>query len=263
VNPLLDIRDAVHGYNGFRLGPCTLSLGLGEVVCLVGPNGAGKSTLLRLAAGIERPRSGEVLVEGRTAHERTRGELARTIGYLPQHVLAPRGVSVREVVSMGRFPHLGRTGFLSGRDEEIVDSCLDECGVASLAGREMTTLSGGERQLVHLAACMAQQPRAMLLDEPVTGLDLHHQVRFTRLLCGLAGRGLGIMLVTHDLNLAAGLASRVAIMEGGRILRDGSVAEVLEPGVLRELYGPDVEVFDHPGGRGAVILARRDGGGRC
>jgi iron complex transport system ATP-binding protein len=215
----------------------TLALSREMLVGLVGPNGAGKTTLLRLMAGALRPTAGSVLVEGRPSREVPAAAMARLIAVLPQHPVLPAGVSVREAVSWGRLPHLGRLGRAGPEDLRVVDDALARTAVVDLADRDVGTLSGGERQRVLIARALAQTPQALLLDEPTAHLDMSHQVDVMLVLGSLAHSGLAVVVALHDLSLAAAYCDRVAVLAEGRLLGFGPPAQVITDDLVTTAYG--------------------------
>ncbi|MCB9689013.1 MAG: heme ABC transporter ATP-binding protein [Alphaproteobacteria bacterium] len=228
----------------------------GELHVLAGANGAGKSTLLGALAGTVRPDEGEVTLDGRPLSAWSARALARRRAVLGQRETLSEGLSAREVVALGRYAH----GGLSPR-AALVDACLRETGVAALADRAVPTLSGGERQRVHLARALAQVSGAdpgavLLLDEPTSALDLAAQVHVLGLLASLArDRGLAVVCVLHDLNLAGAWADRITLLRGGCRVAEGPPGDVLVPDVLQEALGVRVHVLPHPiSGRPQVLL---------
>lgn len=223
-----------------------LAVARGERVALAGPNGAGKSTVLKLAAGILRARRGAISLLGRPAGELTRAEAARRVAWVPQEVETAFPFTVAEVVLMGRYPHLGPLGFETRRDIEIAERCMGELGVSDLADRPYANLSGGQKKRAVLASALAQEPMLLLLDEPTAGLDAAGQVDLGRVLARLAGRGIGVLLVTHDLNLAGRLCDSCVLMHQGSVAARGRPEEVLTEERLSKLYGVKVAVAPHP-----------------
>ena len=215
----------------------------GALLALAGPNGAGKSTLLRALVGLKIPDVGRITLGGENLSRIDRHRRARMIGYLPQGVHSEFSFTVREVVAMGRHPHVGPFGFLSPRDVAWVEECMGLTETLDLASRYFLELSGGERQRVLLASVLAQDPRFLLLDEPTASLDLQHQASFMELLKRFARDGRGILMVTHDLNLAGQYCDRITLMHHGRIVRHGSAESVLKREYLREIYGDAVTVM--------------------
>ncbi len=228
----------------------SLDVGAGELVALVGPNGAGKSTLLRVLSGEQKPLTGEVRFGGRSIASLRLADLARRRAVVPQHSSLDFPFRVREVVLMGRTPHIHRSG--ASRDRLLVDEALAAVGLEGLAERSYVQLSGGERQRVHLARAMTQiaepQPdgRALLLDEPVASLDLAYQRRVLEVARKLAGEGVAVLAVLHDLNLAAQYADRIALLAQGSVCACGTPATVLTEAQLTDVYGTPVTVVDHP-----------------
>ena len=259
--PLLCFAEVTFRYpdESWRLDPITLAVGAGEVVAIIGPNGSGKSTLLRIGAGVLGPASGRVELAGQALGALSRREVARVLGYLPQHVASAFDYRVEEVVAMGRFPHLAGAGFLAAADLEVVARCLDAAELAPYRGRRLSRLSGGERQRALLASVLAQEPRVLLLDEPTSSLDLHHQVHFFALLRRLAADGIAVAVVTHDLNLASLYSDRLALLRDGRLIEEGTPERVLRPDVLEATYGRDVLLETHPiSGRPIILPAHAE-----
>lgn len=242
----------------------SLVLDPGEVVALVGPNGAGKTTLLLLLLGVLRPGAGRVDFEGRALQAWSVGALARRVGVLPQHEEPAFAVTVRELVAMGRYPHLGAWRRERPSDRAAVDAALERCGLVPLSGRPFATLSGGERQRTRLARALAQGPEALALDEPTAALDVASEMEMWELLRSEARAGRGVLLTTHNLNLAARYADRMLLLGGGRLLGAGRPAEVLTESRVADAYGWPVRVLRHPGpgpdqGAPQVVPLRGDG----
>lgn len=258
--PVLEAVDLRLGRaDGFALGPVSLALAPGEFLAVLGPNGAGKSSLLASLAGLLRPASGRALLLGEPLAARSRREVARLLGYLPQQPGLPPGLRVAEAVALGRFARLRGLGFLGPEDRAAVDRALEATELTRLAERPLERLSGGERQRALLATVLAQEPRALLLDEPDRGLDARHQGRLFGMLRDLARAGLAVLAATHDLNLAAASADRLLLLDKGQVLRQGPAEEVLDPDLLRQVYGPALTLTRHPAtGRPAVLPATGD-----
>jgi len=245
---ILEARDCRFRYrgNGFRLDGVSLAVSAGEVVGIVGPNGSGKSTLLRLLSGILVPHGGEVLLEGRPIGTLGRRQLARRLAFLPQSPETSFHFRVREVVAMGRYPHLGAFGFPGEHDVDVVERALVQTDTESLAARVFATLSGGEKQRVLIASVLAQEPAAMLLDEPTAALDIHHRSDVFDLLWRLSRSGIAVVTVTHDLNAASQFCDRLVLLKQGRVARAGRPAEVMDARLLSDAYGADVRIVDNP-----------------
>lgn len=212
----------------------------GTLTALLGPNGSGKSTLLRTLAGIHRPCGGRIELLGAGGTTAVRGLPGRRraclFALVEQDGPTPAGLSVRDVVGLGRTPHGGWFG------DGDISAHLDRAGVGALAGRRLETLSGGERQRVHLARALAQEPRWLLLDEPVSHLDLAAQRDLLALARDLADGGVGVIAALHDLNQALEHADRAVVLQDGRVRAAGVPDAVLTPELVREVWGADVEV---------------------
>jgi iron complex transport system ATP-binding protein len=210
----------------------------GEMVALLGANGSGKTTLLRLVSGTLKPQHGSVEVAGRQVGEWTRDALARRVAVLPQQLDLPDGFRAAELVEMGRAPHARRLFGSTADDERAIERALADADALDLADRYPHELSGGERQRVLVAMALAQEPELLLLDEPTLHMDLAHQVALLRAMRRLqAERGLTVLAVLHDLNLAAAFAPRVVVLHDGRVAADGVPADVLTPQVVARVFG--------------------------
>jgi iron complex transport system ATP-binding protein len=227
---------------------CTLPIARGEVVAIVGPNGAGKSTLLRVLAGLLRPTSGSVRIDGVDIATLGRRELARRVAVVPQIFDTLFPFSVREVVGLGRTARLGVFGGASPADAAAVERAIVDLDLADLASRRIDRLSGGERQRAVLAMALAQEADVLLLDEPTVHLDPAHQVAMLRLVRELAcARGLAVAAVLHDLNLAASMATRLVVIADGRVVCDGAPETVLNAELIRDVFGLGLAVVRQNG----------------
>lgn len=219
----------------------------GECVALLGPNGSGKSTLLKLLLGVLQPESGTAWFGERPLCDWPRDQLARRVGVVPQGEEVAFPVTVRELAAMGRYPHLGSWRREGPHDRAAIDRALQRCDVAELAARPFATLSGGERQRVRLARALAQEPAALALDEPTAALDVRHEMAIFELLRELRGAGVTVLLVTHNLNLAARYADRLLLLDAGRLAACGTPAEVLRRPLLERVYRWPLHLTTHPG----------------
>jgi iron complex transport system ATP-binding protein len=231
-----------------------LTIAAGELVAIVGPNGAGKSTLCSLLAGDLRPTAGMVRLHGRSVDEWSAVELARRRAVLPQQSATSFPFPVREVVMMGRHPHLGRFRGPSEDDRARVARALHATDTAHLALRSVTTLSGGERTRVALARVLAQDAPLLLLDEPTTALDLRHQHDVLRVCRALADAGTAGAVVLHELGLAAAWCDRIAVLRDGQLVACGSPRAVLTPELVAAVFDHPVAVIDPPEERWPVVV---------
>ncbi len=235
--PLLEARTL-----DVAIGGRTLCRGLdwqvmpGESWAILGRNGAGKSTLLATLAGLRRPGSGAVLIDGRSVAAAHPRELARVRGYLPQQSHDPFASTVLETVLVGRHPHLGRWDWESAVDRRIAEAALGEVGLAGFAQRDVQTLSGGERQRLGIAALLTQEPRLFLLDEPLAHLDLNHQVAQMEVLARRAAHGAGVVAVLHDPGFAARWCGFALLLFGDGEWIAGPVADTVTAENLSRLY---------------------------
>jgi iron complex transport system ATP-binding protein len=229
----------------------------GEVFGVIGPNSAGKTTLLRLLTRVLQPGRGEVRLAGRPIRHLPHAELARQVAVVPQDAPRPFPFSVEQLVLMGRYPHGPGRFFESGEDRALAVAAMEATGVLHLAALPFEQLSGGERQRAMLARALAQQPRLLVLDEPTSHLDLRYQAE-TAVLLRRANveRGMTVLLVSHDLDLAAEACDRLLLLGGGRVARVGPPAEVLCREVLESVFGCAVVVDVNPAsGRPLVRVA--------
>jgi iron complex transport system ATP-binding protein len=240
-----------------------LRLPAGRVTAIVGPNGCGKSTLLSALARVHTPSAGAVLLDGRdlaTLHPR---DAARRVGLLPQQAEAPDGLTVRDLVRFGRHPHQGLLRQWSPEDAGAVDRALAAADLQDLAERPLDSLSGGQRQRAWIAMVVAQETGVVLLDEPTSALDLGHQLEVLELVSDLAASGRTVVLVLHDLSTACRHADHLVAMRAGAIVAEGRPADIVTPGLVRDLYGVEAVVLGDPAtGTPVVCPVRRVPGPR-
>ena len=258
--PLLNLTEVRFGFptRPDFLGPVSLQVHRGRCWAVVGPNGAGKSTLLRVMAGLHRPHAGAVELDGRPLPELSLRARAQRAAFVPQHPPHDLDLRVLDVVLMGRFPHRALGMFESAEDFRVAQRAMEVTETSPFADRHMRTLSGGEAQRVHIAAALAQEPQLLLLDEPTTSLDLHHQLRIFRILRDRAlADGLGVVVVTHDVNLAGLFCSDVLLLDDGKVCAAGPPEFVLDAARLEPVYGVKlsrVALPDRPGRQWLVPL---------
>ncbi|MBH0130113.1 ABC transporter ATP-binding protein [Salinibacterium sp. NK8237] len=234
----------------------------GTVTVIVGANACGKSTLLRGLSRLLRPASGHVMLDGRDIHSMASKEVAQVVGILPQSPIAPEGITVRDLVARGRYPHQGWFQQWSAADEAAVEHALEATDTAQLASRRIEELSGGQRQRVWIAMALSQDPDILLLDEPTTFLDVRHQLDALDVLATLnRERGTTIVMVLHELNLAARYADHMILMGEGQIIAEGTPAEVVTAERMREAFGLEAQIMADPvsGSPMVIPLGRRPG----
>lgn len=238
------------GYPGRVVGAgLSLELRGREVLALLGPNGCGKTTLLKTVLGLLPALAGSVRLQGRALADWPLAERARVVAYVPQGQASTFGFTALEMVLMGRTAHLGLIARPGAKDRAIALQALERLGIAHLAQRSVHEVSGGERQLVLIARALAQQPQAVLLDEPTASLDFGNQGLVMRAIRSLAHEGLAVLFTTHDPNQALRCADRALLMREGRVLGEGAVGQVIEAEGLRALYRAGVhQVNDVAGG---------------
>lgn len=251
----LEVAGVSLGYGGRQVvDGASFAVRSSELVGIVGPNGSGKSTLLKGIAGTLDLRAGSVSVDGASTRKLSRGALARVLAVVPQSPNLPDAFTAFEIVLMGRTPFLGLFQGERGRDLVVVERAMRDAGVFGLADRPVGQLSGGERQRVVIARALAQEPKVLLLDEPTSHLDVHHQVQVMEIVRRLRGDGLAALAVLHDLNLAAQYCDRLLLLHQGRIQAEGTPEEVLTQENVTRVYGPGVYVCDNPINRLPTVL---------
>jgi iron complex transport system ATP-binding protein len=236
---IFDARALVFGYPGAAhdaLAGVDLRIGAAEFVAVLGPNGSGKSTLLRLLLGALTPRSGTVLFHGRVVGDWPRDEIARRVGVVTQAEELAFPLTVRELVAMGRYPHLGAWRSEGAHDRAAVERALRRCEVETLQDRSMLELSGGERQRARLARALAQEAGTLVLDEPTAALDMAHEMALFELLAQLAAGGTTVLAVTHNINVAARYAHRLVLLDHGAVVADGTPAHTLTQATIEAVY---------------------------
>ncbi|BDV30851.1 ABC transporter ATP-binding protein [Microbacterium terricola] len=242
-------RTIVHGID--------LTVPSGAISVIIGANACGKSTLLKTMARLLTPEEGAVVLDGRRIDSIPTKDLARTLGLLPQSPIAPEGIAVADLVARGRHPHQKLFRSWSAADEDAVVAALEATGVAELADVPVDELSGGQRQRVWIAMALAQETGVLLLDEPTTFLDVTHQVEVLDLLTDLnRASGTTIVMVLHDVNLAARYADHIFALRGGRLIASGAPGEVLTRELIREVYELDSLVIADPVSGAPMVLPR-------
>jgi len=244
---IIQVRDLAFQYQPGQpvLRGVSLDARMGKLLCLLGPNGSGKTTVLRCMLGLLRPTAGRVLLEGRDVAEYTARQLARVMAYVPQFPASAFAFTVRQIVMMGRYAHMGPLGLPRAIDRGVVQQAMIMTETAELAERTLEALSGGEAQRVMIARALAQQPKVLLLDEPTSHLDIRHQLGIYRMLVRLAHEWpMAVICVSHDVNLAGRFADELVLLRDGEVVAAGRPREVIRPDVLRRTYSVEVRLVD-------------------
>lgn len=229
------------------LHPLTLDVPSGEVVGILGHNGSGKSTLLKILARFQLPTTGRAEYLGKELGSYRSKEYARKIAYLPQQTPETDGMTVREVVALGRYPWHGALGRFSGLDRVKVTEALELTSLTTMADRVVDTLSGGERQRAFLAMLIAQDTECLLLDEPISALDISHQIEVMQLIQKLAhDHQRSVLIVLHDINMAARYCDRLIALSGGRLVAHDETEALITADRLDAIYGVRMGIFRHP-----------------
>jgi iron complex transport system ATP-binding protein len=239
------------------LTAATVALSSGELVAVVGPNGSGKSTLLRSLAGLLRPSTGTVELEGAPLTGLARRAIARRVSFLPQDTRCDFAFSVEEMVAMGRHPHRGRFQPEGKGDHDAVDAAIATCDLEHLRTRTVDRLSGGERQRVAVARCLAADPAVMLFDEPTAHLDLEHGLALFGLCRRLADEGRAVAIATHDLATITRFATRTVVLHRGRLVANGTPHDVLTPSLCRDVFGVDMDLVRTASGEPVAVFNSR------
>ncbi|MGV1753557.1 ABC transporter ATP-binding protein [Agrobacterium sp. CG674] len=215
----------------------------GKMLGLLGPNGSGKTSLLRLLAGLKKPTSGQVTLEGKNIAQIGRRSMAQRIAFIEQHATTNSSLKVVDVVKLGRFPHRSMFSGWTVTDDEAVTYALDRTEMTAKRNDRWQSLSGGEKQRTHLARALAQSPRELILDEPTNHLDIHHQINLMRLVSTLP---ITSIIALHDLNHAAMFCDELIVMQSGKIVASGSPETVITQALLQEIFSVDARVESSP-----------------
>ncbi|OLQ73104.1 iron ABC transporter substrate-binding protein [Photobacterium proteolyticum] len=229
------------------LSPTSLTFESKKITTLLGHNGCGKSTLIKLLSRQNTPTAGQVFFNQQLISSFSHLEFAHRVAYLPQHPPITDGVTVRELVCFGRYPWKGAFGRYSNKDYAIVDEAIKKVGLNAFADRFVATLSGGERQRAWVAMLLAQQSQCILLDEPTSALDVAHQHELLALIRELnQSLGLTVIMVLHDVNMAAKFSDQLIALHSGKVIASGSPEDLMTPETLMKIYGMELALFKHP-----------------
>ena len=241
---------------GFILTDVSVTFSSGELVGIIGPNGAGKTTLLKGLLGLLKPTSGEITLDGKSLDSWSRKEIAKRIGYIAQGAPCHWPMTVEKIIEIGLTPHSPPLWGTNIKDRDIIEEAMQVTGVSHLRHRIVTSLSGGERTLVMVARCLAGRTEILLADEPLTGLDPRHQVQIIETLINTATNNTGVVIILHDLSLAARYCKRLILVKDGHIAADGEPELVLTSKNLLDVYGINASLRKIDG---HVLVVPRDG----
>lgn len=242
---MLEVRDLHAGYGDVEIvHGVSFDVRDGEFCCIIGANGCGKTTLLKNLLGLLKPFSGTVALDGANVLSMDERTMARHFAYIPQAHTPPFPFTVRDVVLMGRTPHMGRMAVVSPADRRVAYQALVQLGIQNLADATYTDLSGGQRQLVLIARALTQQPEILIMDEPTASLDFGNQQMVLSRMKTLSASGMAVIMVTHDPDHALYCADRVIVMQEGDVLLEGSSEEVITTETLQAIYQTNVQVLD-------------------
>lgn len=249
MNVLAAVQVSVHYPGSLRpaLRDVSAAIPRGSFTAIIGPNGSGKSTLIRVLLGALRPDHGRALFEDRDVASYRRADLARHIGAVTQIEEMPFPITVRELVSTGRYVHLGAWRAETAHDRTAVHHALERCDITGLAERSINRISGGERQRARIARALAQEPSTLVLDEPTASLDIGHEMAVFQLLRSLTRAGVTVLVATHHINLAARFADQLILLHEGSVATQGAVRQVMTRPTLEQVYGWPLHLFPHPG----------------
>lgn len=256
--PLLSLTNVTFAVEGRTLlHPLTLELAAGRSIALIGHNGSGKSTLLKLIGRQQAPTGGRIDFEGRSLDSWGNRDFARRLAYLPQRTPAAPGMLVKELVALGRYPWHGALGRFGETDRRKVAEAIELTGIGTFADRMVDNLSGGERQRVWLAMLVAQDATCLLLDEPISALDIGHQLEVLSLAQDLCReRGISIITVLHDINMAARFCDEIVALRAGRMIAHGTPDEIMKTDELARIYEVQMDIIRQPGSGRLVAMAQ-------
>ncbi len=256
---VIEAHDLRFGYRGRRevLRGVSIRAAAGRFLCVLGPNGSGKTTLLRCLLGLLDASSGRVVVDGKDLGSYSAREQARLMAYVPQAPRSAFAFSVRELVLMGRFAHVGALGLAGKADLDVANAAMEMTDTLAFADRTLSELSGGEAQCAMVARALAQQPSVMLLDEPTSHLDIRNQLKIYQMMQRLAHDWrMAVVCVSHDVNLASRFADELVLIRDGQVMSAGAPASVICREVLGAVYGVEIDLIDSPGHDAPIVVAR-------
>jgi len=247
ISSAVQIENLICRYKstGWQLGPLSIDFSENKLTGIIGPNGSGKSTLVSALAR-KLDFKGKIKVGANDSKNYSSEEWANIVAYLPQRVQTQFDFSVEQTVAFGRFAKTGLMGFLAEDDHRVIEKCLEQTDLIDLRDRMLSELSGGELQRTHLASVLVQEPEILLLDEPTSSLDIHHQIEFYGLVRECVNNGMTAIIVTHELTLASHFCDELVLLSGGKLMEHNIPEKVIREDLIREVYGKKVCVVEHP-----------------
>ena len=254
----ISVKNLRVGYeNNTIIEDMSLSIPKGKISIIIGANGCGKSTLLKTIARINKPTNGDIFINNKNIKKVKEKNIAKEVAFLPQGPVCPDGLTVRELVAFGRFPHQKMIGGLTSYDKEIIDWAIEETGLSEFADRGVENLSGGQRQRAWIAMTLAQETEIIMLDEPTTYLDIAYQVEILDLLTDLnRKRGTTIVMVLHDINLSARYADYIFALRKGKLVSQGSPEDIITSELINDVFGLECEVIKDPVSHSPFIIPK-------
>jgi len=247
MNNIISLENVSFGYNkqNTLLENFNFSLNSGDFTGIIGASGAGKTTLFKVLTGLVKAKSGNVLLEGKNIRKLPNVERAKLMAVVPQEFYSPLPYTVKQIVEMGRLSLLPRIGIKPSDHNQYIEKAMTEMNVSQYSDKLFNTLSGGEKQRVRIAMALAQTPRILLLDEPTNSLDLGHSIQLMKLLKNLnLNRGISILIISHDIQLASKFCRRIVLLKNGRKIADGKTESIINSALLKEAYDCDIKVFE-------------------
>ncbi|KGM95675.1 iron ABC transporter ATP-binding protein [Clostridium novyi A str. 4552] len=256
---MLKIKDFKIGYDDkVIVKNFSLNVEKGEMLTIIGPNGSGKSTVLKAVGRLLKPMNGVVHLDGKLLQEMSNKEIAKEMACLSQHNSAPKDMTIRKIVSFGRNPHKSWFQGLNKEDEDIVTWAIEKTNLSNMENKNVSDISGGERQRAWIAMALAQKPKVLLLDEPTTYLDINNQIEILELVKELNEKlKLTVVMVLHDLNQAAKYSSKVLVLKDGEIKAKGKPEEILDKNLIRSVYNVDMDILKNQFGEKIIFIPKR------
>ena len=256
---MLKIKDFKIGYDDkVIVKDFSLHVKKGDMLTIIGPNGSGKSTVLKAVGRLLKPMDGVVYLDGKLLQEMNNKEIAKEMACLSQHNSAPKDMTIRKIVSFGRNPHKNWFQGLNKEDEDIVTWAIEKTNLSHMENKNISDISGGERQRAWIAMALAQKPKVLLLDEPTTYLDINNQIEILELVKELNEKlNLTVVMVLHDLNQAAKYSSEVLVLKNGEIKAQGKPEEILDKSLIRSVYNVDMDILKNQFGEKIIFIPNK------